>query len=89
MPGALTMYRYLFCVLAFLLATSAAKSQELRIGFLNTTSGGLAIAGEHLERGWRLGLEARGWKKDGDRVSNSKSKKNGGPRIKVHLRILG
>jgi branched-chain amino acid transport system substrate-binding protein len=62
------MHRYLSCAIAFFLATSVAKSQELRIGFLNTTSGGLAIAGEHLERGWRLGLEARGWKKDGDQL---------------------
>lgn len=48
--------------------SSPASADELRIGFLNTTSGTLAIPGAHLERGWKLGLEKEGWRKDGDRL---------------------
>jgi branched-chain amino acid transport system substrate-binding protein len=47
---------------------SHAAAQELRIGFLNTTSGPGAIIGRHMERGWKLGLEHQGWQKDGDRL---------------------
>jgi branched-chain amino acid transport system substrate-binding protein len=49
-------------------AASAAEAQELRIGFLNTTSGPGAIIGRHMERGWLLGLEHQGWTKDGDKL---------------------
>jgi branched-chain amino acid transport system substrate-binding protein len=48
--------------------STAAEAQELRIGFLNTSSGGGAIIGKHLDNGWRLGLEHQGWTKDGDRL---------------------
>ena len=51
---------------AIAFAALPASAQELRIGFLNTTSGPGAIVGRHLERGWQLGLEHEGWKKDGD-----------------------
>ncbi|MGH7003524.1 MAG: ABC transporter substrate-binding protein [Alphaproteobacteria bacterium] len=50
------------------LAALPASAQELRIGFLNTTSGSGAIIGRHLERGWQLGLEHQGWMKDGDKL---------------------
>jgi branched-chain amino acid transport system substrate-binding protein len=50
------------------LAASGAVAQELRIGFLNTTSGGGALIGKHIENGWKLGLEAAGWTKDGDKL---------------------
>jgi branched-chain amino acid transport system substrate-binding protein len=57
----------LFAAVALACGMAAeAPSQELRIGFLNTTSGTLAIPGAHLERGWKLGLEKEGWTKDGD-----------------------
>lgn len=54
--------------LALLAALPASAQQELRIGFLNTTSGSGAIIGRHLERGWQLGLEHQGWTKDGDKL---------------------
>ena len=45
----------------------ATVAQELRIGFLNTTTGGGALIGKHMENGWKLGLEHEGWTKDGDK----------------------
>ncbi len=45
-----------------------AAAQDLRIGFLNTTSGNIAVVGRHMENGWKLGLAAEGWHKDGDRL---------------------
>jgi branched-chain amino acid transport system substrate-binding protein len=45
-----------------------AGAQELRIGFMNTYSGGGAILGKHQDNGWKLGLEHEGWKKDGDKL---------------------
>lgn len=50
------------------LATAPAGAQELRIGFLNTTTGGGALIGRHMEAGWKLGLEHQGWTKDGDKL---------------------
>src|SRR5262245_51797219 len=50
------------------LLAAPATAQELRIGFLNTTSGPGAIIGRHMERGWKLGLEHEGWTKDGDKL---------------------
>jgi branched-chain amino acid transport system substrate-binding protein len=56
-------------VLAILAASvSTVSAQELRIGFLNTTTGGGALLGQHLENGWKLGLERLGWMKDGDKL---------------------
>ncbi len=49
-------------------ALAHAQDNELRIGFLNTTSGSGAIIGKHLEQGWKLGLEHQGWTKDGDKL---------------------
>jgi branched-chain amino acid transport system substrate-binding protein len=50
------------------LAIAPASAQELRIGFLNTTTGGGALIGKHMENGWKLGLEHQGWTKDGDKL---------------------
>ena len=49
-------------------ASPGAGAQELRIGFLGTSSGSGAIIGKHMENGWRLGLEHAGWRRDGDRL---------------------
>ncbi len=48
--------------------TASASAQELRIGFINTMTGGGAVIGRHQVNGWRLGLEHEGWKKDGDKL---------------------
>ncbi len=47
---------------------SASAAQELRIGVLNTTTTGFAVLGIEMERGWKLGLDELGWKKDGDKL---------------------
>jgi len=49
-------------------AATPASAQELRIGFLNTLSGGLAALGRPQLNGWHLGLEHEGWKKNGDKL---------------------
>jgi branched-chain amino acid transport system substrate-binding protein len=49
-------------------------AQELRIGFLNTTTGGGALIGKHMENGWKLGLEHQGWTKDGDKLGGVATK---------------
>lgn len=46
----------------------AAHAKELKIGFVNTLSGGAAILGKQQINGWMLGMEAEGWKKDGDKL---------------------
>ncbi len=48
------------------LSASSVHADELRIGFLNTTSGGGALVGTEMERGWKLGLNHQGWSKNGD-----------------------
>jgi branched-chain amino acid transport system substrate-binding protein len=55
-------------------SASTASAQELRIGFLNTTTGGGALLGKHLENGWKLGLERLGWTKDGDTLGGVPTK---------------
>lgn len=52
---------------AALLAATSANAQELRVGFINTLSGGAAILGKAQLNGWMLGLEHEGWKKNGDK----------------------
>jgi branched-chain amino acid transport system substrate-binding protein len=47
---------------------ASAQQQELRIGYLVTTTGGAAIIGKHMIQGWQLALEHEGWKKDGDKI---------------------
>jgi branched-chain amino acid transport system substrate-binding protein len=60
--------RILACIAACAALASAASAQELRIGYLNTTTGSGALLGRHLENGWKLGLAHEGWTKDGDRL---------------------
>src|SRR5262249_6124970 len=47
---------------------SASTSQELRVGFLATQTGGAAAIGIQAVNGWKLGLEHEGWSKDGDKL---------------------
>jgi branched-chain amino acid transport system substrate-binding protein len=56
------------------LVAAPAHAQELRIGFLNTTTGGGALIGKHMENGWKLGLEHQGWTKDGDKLGGVATK---------------
>jgi branched-chain amino acid transport system substrate-binding protein len=60
-------------VAALALAAPAA-AQELRIGFMNTFTGGGAVLGKHQENGWKLGLTHEGWTKDGDRLGGVPTK---------------
>ncbi len=53
---------------ALCLAAAAADGQELRIGHVNTLTGGGAGLGKALENGWKLGLEHNGWREDGDKL---------------------
>lgn len=58
------------CALAAASAASGAVAQqELRIGYLVTLSGPTAAIGVDTSRGWKLGLEHEGWKKDGDKLA--------------------
>lgn len=59
---------------AAIAVSSGAAAQELRIGYLSTTTGGAAIIGKHQINGWQLGLEHEGWKKDGDKLGGVKTK---------------
>jgi branched-chain amino acid transport system substrate-binding protein len=59
---------------ALALAAGSAGAQELRIGFLNTTTGGGALIGRHLENGWKLGLAHEGWTKDGEKIGGVATK---------------
>ena len=60
--------------LCLALAAGPAAAQELRIGFLNTTTGGGALIGKHMENGWKLGLEHSGFSKDGDKLGGVPTK---------------
>jgi len=53
---------------------ATATAQELRIGFLTTSSGPGAIIGRHMDNGWKLGLENQGWTKDGDKLGGVATK---------------
>jgi branched-chain amino acid transport system substrate-binding protein len=64
------MFAHRLALLVLAAACFPAAAQELRIGFLNTTSGNIAIVGQHMENGWKLGLAAEGWSKDGDRLGD-------------------
>jgi branched-chain amino acid transport system substrate-binding protein len=59
---------------ALALAAAPASAQELRIGFVNTLTGGGAVIGKQMGNGWRLGLEHQGWKKDGDKLGGVPTK---------------
>ena len=68
-----TLYRA--AALAGALALAApASAQELRIGFMNTYSGGGAVLGKHQDNGWKLGLAHLGWAKDGDKIGGVPTK---------------
>jgi branched-chain amino acid transport system substrate-binding protein len=61
--------------LAAALALAApASAQELRIGFMNTYTGGGAVLGKHQDNGWKLGLAHVGWTKDGDKIGGVPTK---------------
>ncbi len=62
------MRTILIPIVASLALPAAASAQELRIGFLNTTTGGGAIIGRDTENGWKLGLAHQGWTTDGDKL---------------------
>ncbi len=69
------MFKFLLAATtALAFSISGAAAQELRIGFLNTTTGGGALIGRHIENGWKLGLEAAGWTKDGDKLGGVPTK---------------
>jgi len=57
-----------FGLLGLAMSATPSLAQELRIGFVNTTSGGGALLGRQMENGWKLGLEHAGWTKDGDKI---------------------
>ncbi len=65
---------YGFAALAAALAAAPASAQELRIGFMNTYTGGGAVLGKHQDNGWKLGLEHVGWTKDGDKLGGVPTK---------------
>ncbi len=60
--------------LAAALAAAPASAQELRIGFMNTYTGGGAVLGKHQDNGWKLGLAQVGWTKDGDKIGGVPTK---------------
>jgi len=62
------MRAHRFAPLMLVAAATPGAAQELRIGFLNTTSGNIAVVGKHLENGWKLGLASEGWQKEGDKL---------------------
>ncbi|MFO0990236.1 MAG: ABC transporter substrate-binding protein [Alphaproteobacteria bacterium] len=64
----MTPLRIAFAAALAAAAAAPAGADELRIGFLNTTTGQGAFIGKFLENGWKLGLEHAGWAKDGDRL---------------------
>jgi branched-chain amino acid transport system substrate-binding protein len=64
----------MLAAVAIALPSAGTSAQELRLGFLNTTSGPGAIIGRHMENGWKLGLEHQGWAKDGDKLGGVPTK---------------
>ena len=61
-------------VAAAVALAAPALAQELRIGFLNTYTGGGALLGKHQDNGWKLGLAHEGWTKDGDKLGGVATK---------------
>ncbi|MFO0989778.1 MAG: ABC transporter substrate-binding protein [Alphaproteobacteria bacterium] len=59
---------------AALALAAGASAQELRIGFMNTYSGGGAVLGKHQDNGWKIGLAHVGWAKDGDKIGGVPTK---------------
>jgi branched-chain amino acid transport system substrate-binding protein len=50
-------YRTLCFTAALALSAGAANAQEVRVGFLNTFTGGGAVIGEEMRKAWELALE--------------------------------
>lgn len=50
-------------------APSSAPAQELRIGLVTTLSGGGALLGQELQRGFELGMAHQGWSENGDELA--------------------
>jgi branched-chain amino acid transport system substrate-binding protein len=62
--------RFAAVLLAITAATgTTADAEELRIGFLTTTSGGAGVIGQSKINGFRLGLAHEGWTNDGDKLA--------------------
>ncbi len=61
-------------IVAALATAPVAQSAELRIGFINTLTGGAAIIGKHQVNGWNLGLAHEGWNKNGDKLGGVPTK---------------
>jgi branched-chain amino acid transport system substrate-binding protein len=59
---------------AALLAPGLASAQELRIGYINTFTGGGAVPGVEGTNAWKIGLEHEGWTKDGDKLGGVATK---------------
>ena len=53
---------------AALLVPGLAAAQELRVGYINTFTGGGAVPGVEGTNAWKIGLEHEGWTKDGDKL---------------------
>src|SRR5829696_5239958 len=64
------MKRWVSLMLAGTILASPALGQELRLGFLSTTTGNGAAIGTHQVNRWKLGLEHEGWIKDGDKLGD-------------------
>ncbi|MCW5770347.1 MAG: ABC transporter substrate-binding protein [Rhodospirillaceae bacterium] len=62
----MTLSRTAAIIALAIAAARPAAAEELRVGFLATRTGGLAVIGLHMENGWKLGLDSEGWKKNGD-----------------------
>ncbi len=45
-----------------------AAAQELRLGYINTFTGGGAVPGIEGTNAWKIGLQHEGWTKDGDKL---------------------
>ena len=62
------MRRWTLIAAVLVSCATPTAAQELRIGFMNTLTGGLAALGRPQVNGWHLGLEHEGWKKNGDKL---------------------
>jgi branched-chain amino acid transport system substrate-binding protein len=70
----MTATRALAASLLFAGLAAPSSAQELRIGFLNTTTGPFAVIGAHMQNGWKLALDEAGWSKDGDKLGGVAAK---------------
>jgi branched-chain amino acid transport system substrate-binding protein len=68
------MKRVLLMATALSALAGTAAAQELRIGYINTFTGGGAVPGVEGTNAWKIGLEHEGWTKDGDRIGGVPTK---------------